>query len=73
MAKKYIKKLKVPVPGQTGTPVETDLYIKDTEAVSQINGYTVDTTGKVVDSNGNEITFANTPISETDINDVLGI
>lgn len=65
--------MKMPVPDSQGNPVETELHIKDTEAVSQINGYTVDADGKVVDGTGKEITFANTPISESEINDVLGI
>ena len=60
---KYIKKIKL------GT--EEALQVKDIEAVSSINGYTVDTTGKVVDSNGNEIKFANEPITDTEIDNLL--
>lgn len=58
--KKYIKKIKL---GTTDA-----LQIKDVEAVSSINGYTVDNTGKVVDADGNEVLFANERISEDTIN-----
>lgn len=60
---KYIKKIKL------GT--EEALQIKDVEAVSSINGYTVDTTGKVVDGSGNEVKFANEPITDAEIDNLL--
>lgn len=60
---KYIKKIKL----GTGDA----LQIKDVEAVSSINGYTVDDTGSVVDDDNNEITFANKPITSTEIDEIL--
>lgn len=63
--KQYIKKIKL------GTAEA--LHVKDTEAVSSINGYTVDATGKVVDAEGTEVLFANEPISTDTIDDLLGI
>jgi hypothetical protein len=65
---KYIKKIKMPINGNA-----TDLQVKDIEAVSSINGYTVDATGKVVDAEGTEVLFANEPISTDTIDDLLGI
>jgi hypothetical protein len=63
---KYIKKIKMPINGTA-----TDLQVKDIEAVSSINGYTVDTTGKVVDGDGNEVQFANEPITNAEIEGLL--
>lgn len=63
--KQYIKKIKL----GTGEA----LHVKDTEAVSSINGYTVDATGKVVDAEGTEVLFANEPIPTDTIDDLLGI
>jgi hypothetical protein len=63
---KYIKKIKMPINGNA-----TDLQVKDIEAVSSINGYTVDTTGKVVDDEGNEVQFANEPITNAEIEGLL--
>lgn len=60
---KYIKKIKL------GT--EEALQVKDVEAVSSINGYTVDTTGKVVDGEGKEVKFANEPITTNEIDNLL--
>lgn len=65
--KKYIKKIKLPING-----VNTDLQIKDIEAVSSINGYTVDGTGAVIDPiTKEEVKFANMPITEAEIEDLL--
>jgi hypothetical protein len=61
--KKYIKKIKL------GT--DDALHVKDTEAVSSINGYTVNENGKVVDTAGNEILFANEPITNETIDGLL--
>ena len=62
--KKYIKRIKL------GTTEE--LQVKDIEAVSSINGYTVDpTTGKVVDAEQNEVFFANEPITTATIDGLL--
>jgi hypothetical protein len=63
---KYIKKIKMPINGNA-----TDLQVKDIEAVSSINGYTVDNTGKVVDDEGNEVQFANEPITNAEIEGLL--
>lgn len=50
----------------------TDLQIKDIEAVSSINGYTVDATGVVIDPiTKEEVKFANEPITEAEIEDLL--
>lgn len=65
---KYIKKIKMPINGTT-----TDLQVKDIEAVSSINGYTVDNAGKVVDAEGNEVLFANEPITDTELKNLFGI
>lgn len=65
---KYIKKIKMPING-----TNTDLQVKDIEAVSSINGYTVDNTGKVVDAEGNEVLFANEPITDTELKNLFGI
>lgn len=61
--KQYIKKIKL------GTA--DALHVKDTEAVSSINGYTVNEDGKVVDTAGNEILFANEPITNETIDSLL--
>ena len=65
---KYIKKIKMPIKG-----TNTDLQVKDIEAVSSINGYTVDNAGKVVDAEGNEVLFANEPITDTELKNLFGI
>lgn len=58
--KKYIKKMNMPVSGTA-----TDLYIKDEEAVSSINGYSNE------DINAGTITFADTRITEQELNDLF--
>lgn len=63
---KYVKKINMPIDGVT-----TELQVKDIEAVSSINGYTVDETGKVVDANGNEVKFANERITEAEIENLF--
>lgn len=63
---KYVKKINMPIDGVT-----TELQVKDVEAVSSINGYTVDETGKVVDANGNEVKFANERITEAEIENLF--
>lgn len=63
---KYIKKINMPIDGTA-----TELQVKDIEAVSSINGYTVDATGKVVDANGDEVKFANSRITEAEIEDLF--
>jgi hypothetical protein len=63
MAKKYIKKIKL---GESDA-----LQVKDVEAVSSINGYTVNDDGKLVDSNLNEVFFANEPITSDTIDGLL--
>ena len=73
MPKKYIKKINMPV-----SDTATDLYIKDEEAVSSINGYVVDTaTGKIVyDTSAEtkvEVEFANKAITDAEINTAVGI
>lgn len=65
---KYIKKIKMPING-----TNTDLQVKDIEAVSSINGYTVDNAGKVVDAEGNEVLFANEPITDTELKNLFDI
>ena len=45
-----------------------NLAIKDTEAVSTINGYSA-SNGVITNGSGTEVTFANTPITETQIDD----
>lgn len=54
--KKYIKKMNMPVDG-----TNTDLYIKDAEAVSSINGYSNE------QINAGTVTFADTPITEEEL------
>ena len=54
--KKYIKQIKLG---------SDSLNIKDTEAVSSINGYANSSI------NDGSVTFANTPIPEADIDDIL--
>jgi len=63
---KYVKKINMPIDG-----VATELQVKDVEAVSSINGYTVDETGKVVDASGNEVKFANERITEAEIENLF--
>ena len=58
--KKYIKKMNMPVSGTA-----TDLYIKDEEAVSSINGYSNE------DINAGTITFADTRITEQELKDLF--
>ena len=58
--KKYIKKMNMPVSGTA-----TDLYIKDEEAVSSINGYSNE------QINAGTITFADTRITEQELNDLF--
>ena len=58
--KKYIKKMNMPVSGTA-----TDLYIKDEEAVSSINGYSNE------DINAGTVTFADTRITEQELNDLF--
>lgn len=58
--KKYIKKMNVPVSGTA-----TDLYIKDEEAVSSINGYSNE------QINAGAVTFADTRITEQELNDLF--
>lgn len=54
--KKYIKKMNMPVSG-----TDTDLYIKDEEAVSTINGHS----NKEI--NAGTVTFADTRITEAEL------
>jgi hypothetical protein len=54
--KKYIKKMNMPVDG-----TNTDLYIKDAEAVSSINGYSNE------QINAGTVTFADTPITKDEL------
>ena len=65
--KKYIKKIKMPL--SDGTVKE--LQIKDAEAISSINGYTVNSEGKLVDDLNNEVYFAEEPISTAKIDEIL--
>lgn len=58
--KKYIKKMNMPVSGTA-----TDLYIKDEEAVSSINGYSNE------QINAGTVTFADTRITEQELNDLF--
>ena len=58
--KKYIKKLNMPVSGTA-----TDLYVKDDEAVSSINGYSNE------QINAGTVTFADTRITEQELNDLF--
>lgn len=58
--KKYIKKMNMPVDGAA-----TDLYVKDEEAVSTINGYSNE------DINAGTVTFADTPITEQELTDLF--
>ena len=67
MPKKYIKKINMPVSGTA-----EDLYVKDEEAVSAINGYSA-SNGVITNGSGTEVTFANTAITEAEINTALGI
>ena len=57
---KYIKKMNMPVSGTA-----TDLYIKDEEAVSTINGYSNE------DINAGTVTFADTRITEDELTDLF--
>lgn len=58
--KKYIKKMNMPVDG-----TNTDLYIKDAEAVSSINGYSNE------QINAGTVTFADTRITEAELTDLF--
>lgn len=58
--KKYIKKMNMPVDGTA-----TDLYVKDEEAVSTINGYSNE------DINAGTVTFADTRITEQELTDLF--
>ena len=58
--KKYIKKMNMPVDGTA-----TDLYVKDEEAVSTINGYSNE------DINAGTVTFADTRITEDELTDLF--
>jgi hypothetical protein len=58
--KKYIKKMNMPVGGTA-----EDLYIKDAEAVSTINGYSNE------DINAGTVTFADTRITEQELTDLF--
>ena len=58
--KKYIKKMNMPVSGTA-----TDLYVKDEEAVSSINGYSNE------QINAGTVTFADTRITEQELNDLF--
>jgi hypothetical protein len=58
--KKYIKKMNMPV-SVNGVSTATDLYVKDEEAVSTINGYS----NKEI--NAGTVTFADTRITEEEL------
>ena len=58
--KKYIKKMNMPIEGAA-----TDLYVKDEEAVSSINGYSNE------QINAGTVTFADTRITEQELNDLF--
>ena len=58
--KKYIKKMNMPVNGTA-----TDLYVKDEEAVSSINGYSNE------QINAGTVTFADTRITEAELTDLF--
>ena len=58
--KKYIKKMNMPIEGTA-----TDLYVKDEEAVSSINGYSNE------QINAGTITFADTRITQQELNDLF--
>ena len=58
--KKYIKKMNMPVDGTA-----TDLYVKDEEAVSSINGYSNE------QINAGTVTFADTRITEDELTDLF--
>lgn len=62
MPKKYIKKINMPVSGTA-----EDLYVKDEEAVSTINGKSN------TNINNGTVTFADTAITEDEIDAALGI
>lgn len=63
MEKKYIKKLNLQ---------EVDYYIKDIEAVHSINDFIVDKeTGKLVNEEGQEVTFASTAITLEEIDSLF--
>ena len=57
---KYIKKMNMPVDGTA-----TDLYVKDEEAVSSINGYSNE------QINAGTVTFADTRITEDELTDLF--
>ena len=58
--KKYVKKMNMPVDGTA-----TDLYVKDEEAVSSINGYSN------TQINAGTVTFADTRITEDELTDLF--
>lgn len=58
--KNYIKKVNMPVDGTA-----TELYIKDEEAVSSINGYSNS------QINAGTVTFADTRITEDELTDLF--
>ena len=58
--KKYIKKMNMPIEGTA-----TDLYVKDEEAVSSINGYSNE------QINAGTVTFADTRITEQELNELF--
>ena len=58
--KKYVKKMNMPVDGTA-----TDLYVKDEEAVSSINGYSN------TQINAGTVTFADTRITEQELTDLF--
>ncbi len=58
--KKYIKKMNMPISGTA-----EDLYIKDAEAVSSINGYSNE------QINAGTVTFADTRITEDELTDLF--
>ena len=58
--KKYVKKMNMPVDGTA-----TDLYVKDEEAVSSINGYSNE------QINAGTVTFADTRITEDELTDLF--
>lgn len=60
--KQYIKKMKMPIGGET-----KELHIKDAEAIDTINGYTKE---EILTE---QITFANEPISNAKINEIFGV
>lgn len=78
--RKYIKTIQMP--GSTADTTSV-LYVRDIEAPKSINGYTVkedkdsELYGKVYktleDGTEVEVTFANEPLSEADLNNLFGL